>query len=327
MSDGATSTPDKDRGVSVATEFAIAGLSVQWSDQYDNPGSFQVGVDVEIPWEDLRYRLIEVDTGSRSGLSREQELVAPPRRPRVKHTARILYTEHESGFVRFVQIGSDSDYPRGGGAGTYRMEDGSEMKISSGWHVSEAVVNLHGDLPQITDVSVNTPKYDSVNMSGFWRVDTLLERLDLLPHVVLEYDGNGTYSPQLRGHPTKQEWRNMERARIEAANRALFLEHGVDPDNYRIVPEKVYTDPRYVHWDKDQVPYSSLSERETISVVPGDQWVMHCHNCGEKVSGRHSHSYRLYKKGLGTRDAALKQFHHHTRHYHFCRHALKEAIR
>ena len=221
------------------TEFRLVGARVMWQDQYDNDPHIQVLATAEVPWKDMLFESHWVGT-SGTLLSSEQ-MQAIGKRPKGRKRKELLVAKHPSGLVRFVAVGSDNDYPRGAGGGTYKMVDGTERTISSGWYVSPSLLTQVPGMGHVVDVSVNTPKYNNVNMAGscdFAVVKSLLARTS--PHVAWE----GTV-PYFAGLPTKARWRELERERIHEIKGSLMQEYGL-----KSMATPAGSDLEYGEWNK-----------------------------------------------------------------------------
>lgn len=243
----------------------IFGADIDWSDGFDNDPGFILRVD-DTPRENLLYDIYIVDDYGQS-LSAEQ-MAAVGRIPKkTGKQKKILYAEDPSGYVSFVSVGSEKDYPKGAGAGVYRIRDFEDPKgwyeftIPSGWYTSSAVVNNCPDLPEIIECSFITNRYRNMATAGFIRMDVLRPAVEkYLPNVEIIPTIDDRYTARIKGQPTKKTWREFRRVDLSMIKAVICEELGVDPTKqsewFKVV-DQVTSDPRYKEIKERE--YSHLS--------------------------------------------------------------------
>lgn len=303
MSDNAA-TQETDGGTHDLT-LASLGCSVHWSDGYDNEPTLQIGVNGDLPRG--KYRSIKFDTNE-VALSGEQLAVVGARNYGRPKMVEVLYYEHECGYVRFISVGKETreSVGRGGSQGQangkFDMEDGTVRDVYSGWHTGAGYIGGHGNTPELINVSINTPRYENVNMAGFWVASKAFELVEqCLPHVEII---QGKYGPsfKFKDLPSKTEWREMERHRRKVEAEPIYSKHGFVQEECRYVPDVVYKDPAFKEIDSIR-PYSQISVANQINWV--DETRMVCNNCQKMIPiTGHTRDRRIFASWV--------------RHYHFC---------
>jgi len=184
----------------------IVGASIKWYDGYANSPQLIVEHEGSIPERsELRYEELHLEGSSRR-LSREQEPILGERVTLVT-PLRVLYAEHESGYVDFVQVGTETGTHRGMSGGTFVLVDGRTIEVRSGWTIASTAIRSHADVVECTFREVGD-KYGL--MAGFLKTDRARKVVaEFLAGVEMYDDGSG-WTYKWRNGPTKSEWQRHE---------------------------------------------------------------------------------------------------------------------
>lgn len=299
----------------------ILGAKIDWSDGFDNSPHFVVRVD-KTP-KDLLYDIYVADNYGQSLSAEQMEAVGSIPKKTGKQI-KILYAEDPSGYVTFVSVGSEKDYPKGAGAGTYKIRDVEdpqgwyEYTIPSGWFISSAVINNCSDLPEVIECSFITNQYRNLATAGFIRMDVLRPIVEkYLPNVDIIPTIDDRYTARIKGQHTKKTWRELRRVDLGVIKATICAELGVDPSKsseWLNVANKVISDPRYKEVHEQE--YSHLYGQSFTPYYDEGKLTVVCSLC-EDVEAPDPQQEKLLQ--TMSKKNGEHYFINWCKHYHCCR--------
>lgn len=290
----------------------IIGAGVNWHDGYNNNPSLKVQLDAPIPKGEKIYKSYFLDDHGQTLSSEQMAVVGTPVKKSGKEI-EILYYQDDF-YVRFFKVGGENDYPKGAAGGTYlvEQEDGSivERKISSGWYISEAVVNNCDDLPEIADVTYLTPEYRNMGLAGNITREKLLEVVEeFLPHVELIPTVRDEHTVRIKERETKKTWLATHEVELRLVKERIAHEKGVDlSTGWMKNWEKITADPRYL-----EVKNKNYSDYVNQTFIPYKEGYR-CSLCGYVEMPTENELKRILMQ-----HTRKDYFLNWCKHYHCCR--------